>query len=70
MYEVIIPFKDLVNGGSYKKGDEYPRHGVNPTESRINQLAGNGNKFGCPLIRLVSEEPQKRGRPRRESSDD
>jgi len=53
MYEVIMPFKDLVNGGDYKVGDIYPMDGVNPAEARINELAGSHNKAGYPLIRLL-----------------
>lgn len=64
MYEVIKAFHDLkdtkkTKSGTvyfeYNVGDTYPRNGLNPSEERIAELAGNNNKQGTPLIKLVEE---------------
>ena len=54
MYKVIKLFTDLQDGGyEYRKGDEYPRAGLEPTEERIAELAGSDNKQGTPLIKEI-----------------
>lgn len=64
MYEVIKAFHDLKDAKKtksgtvyfeYNVGDTYPRNGLNPSEERIAELAGNNNKQGTPLIKLVEE---------------
>lgn len=56
MYKVIKFFTDLHDGEhSYNVGDEFPREGVEVTEERLAELAGNNNKQGAPLIELVEE---------------
>ena len=65
MYKVIKAFhdlqdsKDTKNGKiyhEYKVGDIFPRKGMDVSEERIQELAGNDNKQGVPLIELVEEE--------------
>ncbi len=59
MYKVIKHFIDLHdNDHSYDVGDTFPREGVTVEESRIQELAGSGNKQNTPLIELV-EEPEE-----------
>ena len=64
MYEVIKAFHDLKDAKKtksgtvyfeYNVGDTYPRNGLNPSEERIAELAGNNNKQGTPLIKLAEE---------------
>lgn len=58
-YRVIRFFHDLQdNEHPYNVGDIFPREGAQPTERRIAELSGSGNKQGKPLIELV-EEPKK-----------
>lgn len=41
----------------------YPRKGLNVLQSRINELASNKNRQGCPLIEEipdVEEKPKKK----------
>lgn len=57
-YKVIKHFVDLQdNNHKYDEGDTYPRKGLKVMQSRINELAGNENRQGEPLIKEV-EEPK------------
>ena len=42
----------------YKKGDTYPREGLNPTKKRINELSSKKNKIGEVLIEAVKVEKE------------
>ncbi|MEK3955376.1 hypothetical protein [Psychrobacillus sp. FSL K6-1464] len=54
--EVIKSFRDLEDENHvYKVGDKYPRKG-RARKERIEELAGNENKIGEPLIAEVGEE--------------
>lgn len=54
---VYSRFKDLKdNNHIYKKGDVYPREGLEPTKERIKELLGKKNQIGEVLIKKVSEE--------------
>ncbi|WP_240371692.1 hypothetical protein [Anoxybacteroides rupiense] len=55
-YVVIKDFKDLQdNNHIYRVGDKYPRKG-RPKKERIEELLGNENRIGEPLIAEVDEE--------------
>ncbi len=57
MYKVIERFADLLDSSYiYEVGDTYPRKGVQPTPERVEELCGNKNKIGKPLI--VREEAE------------
>ena len=57
MYKVVKYFTDLKDGNhAYKVGEIYPRQGVKPTQTRIDELASNKNRQGVPLIAIVTEE--------------
>ena len=65
MYRVIKRFNDLQDSKKtksgivyheYNVGDEFPRKGMEVSEERLNELAGDGNKQGVPLIELVEEK--------------
>ena len=50
-------FKDLEdNNYIYKKGDIYPREGLEPTKERIKELSTKKNKIGEILIKKVNKE--------------
>ena len=58
-YTVLRDFHDLTDfkqtkSGKlyhfYKAGDEYPRKGLNPKQSRIAELLGDANAQGTPII--------------------
>lgn len=50
------PWKDLKdNDYIYKKGDIYPRNGLNPTKKRIDELSTTKNKIGEVLIQKIEE---------------
>lgn len=52
-------FKDLEdNNYLYKKGDIYPREGLEPTKKRISELSSKKNKIGEILIKKI-EEPKE-----------
>lgn len=54
MYRVIKFFTDLQDfNHPYKVGDEYPRIGVNVSESRLAELSSVHNKRKEPLIEKV-----------------
>ena len=64
-YKVIKHFTDMQdNNFAYNAGDEYPRKGLKVMQSRINELAGNENRQGEPLIKEVeepkAEKPEKK----------
>lgn len=78
-YRVIMDFADALDKGHiYRAGDIYPRSGK-PSELRIAELSGYGNKIGHPLIvedapeekqqdapiEDAPEEKPKRGRPKK-----
>ena len=49
-------FKDSEdNGYIYKKGDIYPREGLEPTKKRIKELTSKKNKIGKVLIQKIEE---------------
>lgn len=59
MYKVIKYFTDLQDKNHpYNVGDIFPRKGLEVTEERLAELAGNKNKQGVPLIKLVTNEPE------------
>lgn len=62
-YRVVKFFNDMQdNNFAYNVGDEYPRKGMSVLPSRINELASDKNRQGCPLIEEVpekAEEPKK-----------
>lgn len=50
-------FKDLEdNEYIYKKGDTYPREGLEPSKERIKELSTKKNKIGEILIRKQNKE--------------
>ena len=54
---VYSRFKDLEdNNHIYRKGDVYPREGLEPTKERIKELSSKKNKIGEVLIKKVNEE--------------
>ena len=64
-YKVVKAFHDLqdykdVKGGKvyhhYDVGDTYPRHGLTPNKTRIEELLSSGNAQGVPLIAEVKEK--------------
>ena len=69
MYKVIKFFHDLedkkeTKSGTvyhaYDVGDVYPREGFKPSGGRIEELSGNENKRGEPLIKLVEEAVEEK----------
>lgn len=60
MYKVIKSFMDLQdNNRVYNVGDTFPHSGLDVTEARLAELAGNYNKQGEPLIREVKQRKKK-----------
>lgn len=56
-YKVIRYFTDLQdNDHAYNVGDIFPREGMTVKQSRLDELAGNSNKQGRPLIEAVAEQ--------------
>ena len=64
-YKVVKAFHDLqdykdVKGGKvyhhYDVGDTYPRQGLTPNKTRIEELLRSGNAQGVPLIAEVKEK--------------
>ena len=54
---VYSRFKDLKdNNHIYRKGDIYPREGLETTKERIKELSSKKNKIGEVLIKKVNEE--------------
>lgn len=68
-YRVIHDFCDLKdNTHLYREGDIYPRDGIEPPVSRIEQLLGSENRFGRPLIENIPEvkkAPEKKIPPKK-----
>ena len=61
MYKVIKFFVDLQdNNQPYNVGDTFPRKGLNVSEERLAELAGDKNKQGQPLIELIEPEKPKK----------
>jgi hypothetical protein len=61
LFKVIKHFTDLQDDNySYEVGDVFPRDGMNVLPSRINELSGNENRQGVPLIVEVAEPKKKR----------
>ncbi len=65
MYKVIKRFHDLQDAAKtkdgtayfeYNVGDTFPRKGREVSEERIAELAGDGNRQGVPLIKMVEEK--------------
>ena len=57
MYKVIKAFEDLQdNRHVYEVGNPFPRKGANVSEERLAELAGNTNRRGEPLIKLVAHK--------------
>lgn len=53
---VYEKFKDLEdNNYIYKKGDTYPREGLEPSKERIKELSTKKNKIGKILIEKLEE---------------
>lgn len=62
MYKVISSFADLHDDGHiYNVGDEFPRAGVIVNQTRLDELAGDTNKLGKPLIEIVGKVPSQKG---------
>ena len=60
MYKVIKHFVDLQdNNYKYDVGGIYPRKGLHVLQSRINELASNKNRQGCPLIEEIPDAEDK-----------
>lgn len=56
MYKVIKHFTDLQdNNYAYHVGDDFPREGVTVTPERLEELSGDKNRRGIPVIE--KEEP-------------
>lgn len=57
MYRAITLFTDLQdNGYKYMPGDTYPRHGLEPSKDRIEELLTNKNRRNKPMIEKVEEQ--------------
>jgi hypothetical protein len=55
-YKVLRFFNDLQDDNYYyETGSVYPRDGLNPSQERIDELAGANNKQGIPLIEAIDE---------------
>lgn len=51
---VYSRFKDLKdNNHIYRKGDVYPREGLEPTKERIKELSSKKNEIGEVLIKKL-----------------
>lgn len=67
MYKVIEKFADLQDDNHvYEVGDQFPREGVLVNQTRINELAGDRNKLGKPLI--IEEVEAKEAVPEAETA--
>ena len=59
-YHVMSYFKDTLDGGFvYHVGDQYPRHGYEPTQERIRELSTNENIRKKPLIKKIQQKKKK-----------
>lgn len=61
-YTVIHPFRDLQDknktfpdGRVYTVGEKYPATKKKVSDERINELTGNKNKIGKPVIKEVGD---------------
>ena len=60
MYEVIVYFEDLQDGGHpYNIGDAYPRKGLEVSEDRIRELSTSNNARRKPLICATSHKAEE-----------
>jgi hypothetical protein len=60
-YRVVHDFYDLHDHSrEYRKGDSFPRPGYEPSAKRLEELAGNANKQGHPLIEKIAQRGRKR----------
>jgi len=60
IYRVIHKFKDLEdNGYIYNVGDIYPRQDVIASRERIDELRGDKNKIGKPLIKAERKKKEE-----------
>lgn len=67
MYEVIRTFYDLTdNNFVYNVGDTFPRVGLEVSQDRIEELSGNNNKQGTPLIKPKEKPIVKRKKAKKE----
>lgn len=67
MYEVIRTFYDLTdNNFVYNVGDSFPRVGLEVSQDRIEELSGNNNKQGTPLIKPIVKPVTKRKKAKKE----
>lgn len=68
MYEVIVPFADIYDGGHiYNAGDKYPRDGVAVSDGRAEELLSNKNKIGTPVIKKIQEEVKTEEKPKQKT---
>lgn len=57
MYDVIEYFEDLKDGNApYEVGSKYPAPGVKVNKERLAELAGENNRRGRPVIKLVEKK--------------
>ena len=71
-YKVIHAFADLSdNKYKYEAGDRFPRHGLDVSEERLQELESNKNKAGIPLIVKVNEpkKPTKKKQGKKKDAD-
>ena len=60
MYKVLLNFADLHDDKYiYLSGDTYPREGYTPEKERIDELCGNDNAFGQPIIAEAKTKKSK-----------
>lgn len=55
MFRVITKFKDLKDDHTYEAGDQFPWDGRLVSKKRIEELSGENNRRGIPLIEEVEE---------------
>jgi len=69
-WKVAVDFVDICDGNRLcRAGEPFPRPGLAASEKRLAELAGSGNRVGCPLIIKDGENapekpkaaPRKRG---------
>ena len=71
MYQVVKRFVDICDSGHvYHVGDEYPHHMRSVPMTRINELAGNKNAHGVPLIREIITEAERKKREKLKTADE
>ena len=62
-YKVIHYFTDLQDfNHPYNVGDVFPRIGLNVTDARLSELAGNRNKQGKPLIEKIESKTESKAK--------